>query len=68
MNASTYTVEGMTCSCCSTKVSAAVREVAGVEDVEVNIETGQLTVTGTNEVNDTSIRSAISELGYTAAE
>ncbi len=33
---STYTVQGMTCSSCATKVSGAVNQVPGVTDTDVD--------------------------------
>ena len=38
----TYTVTGMTCSACSAHVDKAVRKVAGVEDVNVNLLGGSM--------------------------
>lgn len=61
-----YTVVGMTCNGCVNKVTNAVMEVAGVEDVDVDVSTGALDVTG--EVNDAAIRSAVEQVGYKIAE
>ena len=41
----TYTVSGMHCGHCVASVSEEVQEIAGVEDVDVVLETGALTVT-----------------------
>ncbi|MCR1783138.1 heavy-metal-associated domain-containing protein [Nocardioides carbamazepini] len=59
----TYTVAGMTCNGCVTKVTGAVSAVDGVTDVDVDVSTGALEVTGA--ADDAAIRSAIAEVGYT---
>ena len=41
-----YRVEGMTCSGCATKVTAAVRSVPGVVTSDVDLATGRVRVTG----------------------
>lgn len=57
-----YAVQGMTCTSCAGKVSTAVAEVSGVQDTEVDLATGTLTVTGS--YDDDQVRSAISNAGY----
>ena len=61
----TYTVVGMTCNGCVNKVTNAVEEVAGVDDIDVDVATGTLEVTGN--VDDAAIRSAVAEAGYQIA-
>lgn len=58
-----YTVQGMTCSSCATKVSTAVTQVPGVIATDVDLATGTLTVTGPD-VEDTAVRTAITDAGY----
>ncbi|TNM37658.1 heavy-metal-associated domain-containing protein [Nocardioides albidus] len=58
-----YTVQGMTCSSCATKVSAAVTQVPGVVATDVDLATGTLKVTGPD-VEDTAVRTAITDAGY----
>ena len=60
---STYTVAGMTCSHCVASVSEEVAEVAGVEQVDVDLASGRLAVTGTD-VSDDAVRAAVAEAGY----
>jgi copper chaperone len=62
MSTSTYTVSGMTCGHCVTSVTEEVSEVAGVTDVQVDLESGRLTVTG--EADETAVRAAVEEAGY----
>lgn len=64
---STYTVTGMTCGHCVASVTEEVQEVPGVEDVDVVLETGQLTVTSQQGVDDAAVRAAVEEAGYQLA-
>lgn len=41
---STIEIRGMTCGACVRHVEGALRAVAGVDDVRVNLETGSATV------------------------
>jgi len=63
----TYTVSGMTCGHCVASVTEEVREVPGVENVDVVLETGALTVTGGSDVDDDAVREAVEEAGYQLA-
>jgi copper chaperone CopZ len=58
----TYTVAGMTCNGCVNKVTNAVTDVDGVEDVDVDVATGTLEVIGS--ADDAAIRAAVAEIGY----
>jgi copper chaperone len=60
----TYTVTGMTCGHCVASVTEEVQEIAGVEHVEVVLETGALTVTSAEPLDDAAVRSAVEEAGY----
>lgn len=60
---STYTVQGMTCGSCATKVSQAVEQVSGVTGTEVDVTSGRLTVAGPD-VDENAVRSAIAGAGY----
>jgi copper chaperone len=62
-----YTVTGMTCAHCVASVTEEVQEIPGVEDVEVLLETGSLTVTSTEPVDDDAVRVAVEEAGYELA-
>jgi copper chaperone len=57
-----YVVEGMTCEHCKASVTEEVAEVAGVQDVAVDLPTGHLTVVG--DVSDAAVRAAVDEAGY----
>ena len=45
MSTETYTVTGMTCGHCVSSVTEEVSELPGVTDVQVELETGKVTVT-----------------------
>ncbi len=58
-----YTVAGMTCAHCVAAVTEEVEQVAGVEEVEVELEGGRLVVAGES-FDDDAIRAAVEEAGY----
>jgi len=59
----TYAVQGMTCSHCVLSVREEVSEVAGVEQVEVDLASGRLTVAG-EAFTDEAVEAAVAEAGY----
>ncbi len=63
----TYTVQGMTCGHCVASVTEEVQEVAGVEEVVVALESGEVTVTSSQDIDDNSIKAAVEEAGYRVA-
>lgn len=60
----TYTVSGMTCEHCVNAVTQEVSGVAGVDTVAVDLQSGQLTVTGAG-FSDANVAAAVDEAGYT---
>ena len=58
-----YTVAGMTCAHCVAAVTEEVGQVAGVQEVAVELDGGRLVVAG-DSVDDDSIRAAVEEAGY----
>ena len=65
MSTATYTVTGMTCGHCVASVTEEVSELPGVTDVQVELETGRLTVTGDAPAD--AVRGAVEEAGYQVA-
>lgn len=63
----TYTVIGMTCGHCVASVTEEVQEIEGVENVDVVLETGDLTVTSAEPVDDDAIKTAVEDAGYQLA-
>jgi copper ion binding protein len=64
MSTSTYTVVGMTCGHCVMSVKEEVGEVPGVTGVEVDLDSGNMTVTSDGPLDDARIREAVEEAGY----
>jgi copper chaperone len=58
-----YKVQGMTCEHCVLSVSEEVSEVAGVQQVDVELASGRLVVRG-EDVGDDAVRAAVAEAGY----
>ena len=67
MSTQTFTVTGMTCGHCVASVTEEVSEVAGVRSVDVVLETGQVTVTSAEPVDDAAVQAAVEEAGYQLA-
>ncbi len=64
MSTSTYTVTGMTCGHCAASVTEEISELAGVEKVDVVVETGAVTVTSTAPLDPAAVQAAVEEAGY----
>jgi len=62
----TYTVPGMSCGHCKSAVEQEVGSVAGVDSVDVDLETKLVVVRG-ERLSDDALRAAIDEAGYEAA-
>ncbi len=65
MTTATYTVAGMTCSHCVASVTEEVSEVPGVTAVDVELESGLVTVTSDAPVDAGLVKAAVAEAGYT---
>lgn len=63
----TYTVPGMHCAHCEAAVKQEVSAVAGVEEVEVDLDSKLVTVSG-GQLDDAALRAAVEEAGYEVAE
>lgn len=61
-----YLVPGMHCAHCERAVTEELSTVAGVESVDVDLESKRVTVAGTA-LDDALLRAAIAEAGYEAA-
>jgi copper chaperone len=64
---SSYTVSGMTCGHCVSSVTEEVQELPGVENVDVVLETGALTITSAETIDRAAVRAAVEEAGYQLA-
>jgi copper chaperone len=67
MHTASYLVTGMTCQHCVHAVTEEVSAVPGVDDVSVDLDSGQLTVVSKDEVPFATIASAVDEAGYAVA-
>ena len=63
----TFTVQGMTCGHCVASVTEELQELAGVENVEIVLETGAVTVTSDQPLDDAAVKTAVEEAGYQLA-
>lgn len=64
MSSQTYTVTGMTCGHCVSSVTEEVTAIPGVSDVQVDLESGRLTVSAAEPVDEAQVRAAVEEAGY----
>ena len=67
MTTASYTVVGMTCGHCVNSVTEEVSAVPGVSEVQVDLESGGLTVTSDAPVDEATVRAAVEEAGYSLA-
>ncbi|CAL9671559.1 Copper chaperone CopZ [Streptomyces sp. enrichment culture] len=64
MPATTYAVSGMSCGHCKATLTRVIGEVDGVSGVEVDLDSGHVTVTGSAEPDDAAVAEAVDEAGY----
>jgi copper chaperone len=57
-------VTGMTCDHCAHAVRTEISRLTGITQVEVDVATGTVRVTGDPLPNDTALRAAVEEAGY----
>ena len=67
MTTTTITVTGMTCAHCVASVSEEISEIAGVESVDVVLESGAVTITSVTPLDPSDVESAVTEAGYALA-
>jgi len=67
MSTATFTVTGMTCGHCLSAVTEEVSQVPGVTAVDVDLDSGGLTVTSEAPVDESAVRAAVEEAGYEVA-
>jgi copper chaperone len=63
----TYTVVGMTCVHCAAEVADEVSDVAGVDDVRVDLDSGAVTVLAEGPVPVEAVAAAVRAAGYAVA-
>lgn len=67
MTTQTYTVNGMTCGHCAAAVTEEISELTGVENVDVVVDTGAVTVTSNAPLDLAAVKAAVEEAGYALA-
>ncbi len=68
LHTATFTVTGMTCAHCESAVATEISELPGVTAVDVNADTGLLTVTSDAPLAEEMVAIAVDEAGYALAE
>jgi copper chaperone len=64
----TITVKGMSCQHCVASVTKALSEIAGISDVQVNLEKGEATFKEQSPVDEQIIKDAIARIGFEVVE
>ena len=59
----TYKVSGMSCEGCVRAVTGAIKRALPVADVRVDLERGEVTITGT--ADDDTVAKAVTDAGFT---
>ncbi|MER7006852.1 cation transporter [Dactylosporangium sp. NPDC000555] len=67
MTTQTYAVTGMTCGHCVQSVSSELGKLDGVQNVQVDLASGAVTVTSQALLDDAAVRAAVDEAGYQVA-
>lgn len=57
-------VKGMVCNGCENRVKNALKTIDGVEDVEANYTNGIVKVTSKDEVEESSLKDKIEDIGF----
>lgn len=60
----TVNVTGMTCGHCAQSVTNELTKVPGVEDVQVDLASGNVEISSTAPVDPAAIAAAVDEAGY----
>ncbi|MCB0976766.1 MAG: heavy-metal-associated domain-containing protein [Acidimicrobiales bacterium] len=63
-----YAVTGMSCQHCVDSVTAEVGKLAGVEQVQVDLSAGTVSVTSAEAVSLDDVRAAVDEAGFDLAD
>ncbi len=63
----TYYVKGMTCEHCVQAVTGELDQLPEVQSVEIDLESGAVTVTSDGPLAESVVREAVDEAGYELA-
>lgn len=64
MASTTYDVKGMTCDHCVGTVREALASLPTVTDVDVDLDSGRVTVASDGPLDTAAVRAAVEEAGY----
>lgn len=64
----TYAVSGMSCQHCVDSVTAELGRLSGVEQVQVDLAAGNVSVTSASPLDPGEVRSAVDEAGFDLAD
>ena len=67
MSTSTVTVTGMTCGHCTSAVREEISAIAGVTAVDVDLDSGRVTITSDHDLEQAAVNAAVEEAGYQVA-
>ena len=60
----TIKIKGMSCQHCVASVTKALSEIAGITDVQVNLEEGEATFNEQSPIEEQVIKDAIARIGF----
>ena len=64
MTTTTIQVKGMTCGHCVSAVTEEISKVAGVTGVDIDLESGNVTIASEAPVDSDAVNAAVDEAGY----
>lgn len=64
MSATQIKVSGMTCGHCVQSVTEEISAIAGVTDVKIDLESGDVTIESESDLNNADLVAAVKEAGY----
>ncbi|WP_106535604.1 heavy-metal-associated domain-containing protein [Haloactinopolyspora alba] len=64
MTTTDYSVKGMTCSHCADAVTGEISRIDGVSAVDVDVDSGRVSVTSTAPLDNAAVAAAVDEAGY----
>lgn len=67
MSTTVVTVTGMTCNHCAMSVREEIEELAGVTDVQVDVDSGRVEITSEADLDAAAVKAAVAEAGYAVA-
>lgn len=60
----TFTVVGMTCGHCVSAVTAEIAKIADVDGVDIDLESGSVSVRSSGDIDPRALAAAVDEAGY----